>query len=354
MGFFWNAPENAGPSMWHVARFWDRAPRILRPQNRSMPSVFSDSSIRKPRRMNVGDVKRLCEFFRSYYGGSDWYLHIEEDRIRSILEDTNVIGLVATNRNGDFIATIFARPLVHTDGEILIGSGHEKQAYMVEGLCVHKDWRGKHLAGWMIAWVDYSINQTGPYPIFWSREYIARIHGSDISFDTYGFFRIPNISPSHTPSPYTVTPVERTDFEELWNVSVKRWDQGSRVVVTKPYNSSNYQVWNIHEYYIVTIDTRRRTRTDNQIIWEVIWTGRRNEKGGLLISSEVPREMLEALCFQHLRSGILFLTEKHMDFNAKSLGDWKIQTSGHHATYIYNYMPPMFWKCNVAFLRDEL
>ncbi len=355
MSYFWGTPENAGPSMWHVGKFWDREPRILRPKNRSAPPSFIDPWIRNPRRMNVGDVKRVCEFFRSYYGGADWYLQVEEDRIRSLLQDPNVIGLVSTTKNGEFIATIFARPLVQPGSVILIGSGIEEQAFMVEGLCVHKDWRGKHLAGWLISWVDYIINQTKAYPVLWTREYMARIHGSDVSFDTYGYFDISN-TPSHPTSPSThiVTPVDRSEFEELWNVSVQRWSKDSRIVVTKPYASSNYQVWSIGEYYIVTIDTRRRTRNNNQIIWEVIWTGRRNPHGGLLVSEMVSREMLEALCFQHLRSGLLFLTEKHMNFDVGSLGNWKIQTSGHHATYIYNYMPPMFWKCRVALLHDDL
>jgi GNAT superfamily N-acetyltransferase len=345
-----------------VAKFWDRRVRPLRPQNRARPTAFDGQT--EPAVLQGQDAVRVSEFWRRYYGGEDWWLDVGPTEVRAILEDTTGLALGVSDGDGVLMGTILCRSIVPAGAKLCVGTDVSLPiAYRIEGLCVHPDWRGKHLAGWLIAWVDYQMNREGPNAFFWAREVPAAIHGTNISLHTYSYCRITDlrIARQRYMSVQAIR-ISWSDICKMWANSATGWRSSDRIVGTRLFSedAERMEAWTNNEsgQVVILADTMRRTREDNEPIWEVQWCGWRTLSGNLLPARQEDdfRRLLETAATADTRKGVLFASDVWMQGGAKQGWPlpWKFGTSGFHAIYIYNYMPPTFWTCELIALRSEV
>ncbi len=356
MSRFWNTKENAGPTLWDVARVWDRDPRPLRPRNRQEPEIFPPFT--RPLQLTEEDAEAVTTFWHREYKGSDWRFQANMEWVRGLLRNTTTI-VLGVRDSRDLVGTIVARPLLK-QGAIWLGTKAFPQAYMIEGLCIAEQWRGKHLAGWLIAWIDYVTNMNGPKPIFWCKEITSGIHGTDIALHTYAYVPVRSVLAQGTPR-IPVAEIDPAAFQRMWAASSSHWvDSGSIVVSHIDMDGMRVFETVLHSraYYVVIQDTQRRT--DVGPIWEVAWCGYR--ESGILMPTNRRKEpfvtwkgVLEATC-AFLREGLLFTTDAETHGGAHSGWDlpWVFGKSGYHATYMYGFMPPAFWSCTLHWVRREL
>lgn len=352
---FWSTTETAGPTTWDVLRFWDH-PRPLRPVARSRPSPFGLWTA--PDRASVADAHALTTFWRTYYGGEDWTYEPEADWVASQLKDSNTIALVVRNQQaGAIVGSIVCRSLTGPAGYFRLGTHGLANAYIIEGLCIHPDWRGKHLAGWLIAWIDHLANQNGPQAFFWSREALPK----DITYvasHQYGYVRLRDLSTGPQLSARADNDTMEVDwatFRRIWTSYIQRWDTLGEAAFPTSLPEDPLRVWRCGSHYVVVSDTRRRVRQWGGKVWEVQFCGDLYEptrqQGDARRMLEVVGSLLAAE-----GDGLLFVG------SAPWLGGcvsswprpWIVGTAGVHTTYIYNYMPPVFHRLATLFLRNEM
>ena len=289
----------------------------------------------------------------------------EADWVSKILETcTRGGGLMLGVWDGeDLIGTIACRPL----GRTVVGlSVSLARAFMIEGLCVSPKWRGKHLAGWLIAWVDHWMNQDGPNAFFWSRETPTPVLGTAISCTTYAYLRIPTLP---TSGPVDIKSLALKDLKAMWDLSATSWAyEDASTVVPTTLDCKGLRAWIDTEGRIVLLaDSQRRVRETGAPIYEVVWCGK-SDREAIVLSCPTEedrdwmRRMLEVLADRILPmdptngGGLLFATTALHQGGAQPSWShpWTYGTSGCHATYIYNYMPPAFWNCRTILARAEI
>lgn len=356
---FWYCSDTAGPGLLDVARVWDREPRVLRQHNRSKPDpwVFGKDIYIQPVKLQPTHAAQVADFWREHYGGSDWWLDATDEWVREVLahKATMALGLFQKG-TGNLLGTIVSRPAVQESAYILVGEYASLQdARVIEGLCIHKDQRGHHLAGWLIAWMDYWTHSLRPTVHFWFREVGAQAPTTEVTRATWAYARISELPTSSL----ALRPLTQSEFTALWEASVPTWRHAKVVLGSKPFmdnkNSDCWDIWQHENQIVVLLNTRRRTRPANEPIWEVAWCG--EVRQGLLYPGlRTAQLLIEAAAQQGKREGLVFVTDEPHRGGASSAWQslWHFGTSGMQLTYVYNYMPPAFWNCEVQLLRDEL
>ncbi len=420
---FWHSSETAGPSMMDVARFWDREPRILRRQRRTQPPPLPPLS--SPIRLTTEHTTQVAAFWRAQYRGADWWLDAEESWVQTVLSSPKnyVLGVF---HNNTLVGTIVSRPAVGESENpnrsvgslILLGEkGYIHDSRVIEGLCVDKAWRGKHLAGWLIAWIDYWTDRIKPTVHFWLREVpYTWIQTTELCAHVYGFVKtadLPQITAIQRPLPERMV---FSEFQKLWQEAMYNWRSPTSFISTTPFSERGeeecWEVWKYQKWLIVIQNTRRKTSPENLPIWEVAWIGLEKTPGHRVESGEIcrhfqslvaspdlkydtihgsptakavgdshnlssfsslpgqymprteedpsPRSSLEAVAVciadRYKKQGVLFGTDAPYQggLNRELPTPWKFGTSGKHLTYIYNFMPPTFWWCSIHMPRLEL
>ena len=370
---FWGATETAGPTPMDVMRVWDRQPRFLRPHNRTRPPPFQASQtlvpIPAPTLLGPSHMGTIAAFWREHYGGTDWVLDASVSWVRTQLSVPGTITLGVMGGEGGeggegLIGTVVGRPV---GSSVAIGTkGRERDMYVIEGLCIHRKYRGKHLAGWLIAWIDYYVSRNGPQVMVWAREtgtFDASV--THISANIYGYIRCEDAAKHRAAA--SITRVPWSEFLDVWDTSSPAWDRSNAVFPTSLRVASHVplDVWRctVSGLVIVVSDTGRRTRggiDGSQTIWEVVWMGVWKREGALVPLTEShpqSRPVLEAIAANISEdSGLLFATDAaHQGGIHRSWApEWHVGTSGYHMTYLYNYMPPCFWKCRYMLPRIDI
>ena len=155
----------------------------------------------------------------------------------------------------------------------------------------------------------------------------------------------------------------------MWDVSASKWvHENPHTIVPNSLDCKGLHAW-IDDAGRITVmaDSNRHVRNTGEPIYEVVWCGRSNRETTTLFCAEEKdrrpiRNMLEVLASSILasdptcRGGLLFVSSALHQGGANSdwSHPWSVGTSGCHATYIYNYMPPAFWNCRAIFARSEL
>lgn len=344
---FWSTPETAGPTVWDVLRFWDQ-PRPLRPKGRSRPPPFGPWEA--PTRVEAADVPAITQFWTDHYNGADWVFRPEPEWIAALLSTSNTFALIVRN-GGAVVGSIVCRGI--SDGPFRLGSLTLPNAYMIEGLCIHPDWRGQHLAGWLIAWVDHLANATAPQAFFWSREAPPR-DPTYVASHTYAYLPLSGVA-SRRLEETGLTVVPWDTFRRIWASYVPRWDgsgEAAEAAFPTQLPMDPLLVWRKADVYAVVSDTRRWTR-DGRKIWEVQFCG---DLYAPWEAKEGARDVLESIgaVLVSKENGLLFVTSAPWQGGCTNWPGWVVGTAGHHTTYIYNYMPPVFHRLATLFLRNEL
>lgn len=374
---FWDQEDTAGPSMMDVARFWDRQPRYLRTTNRGRPSPFSAGSNgnwMSPTFLLPVHATAVADFWATHYGGTDWRFVLDVEDVQDILREDRILALGVFNSNRTLVGTIVARPLTDMGVKLCIGStGRAEGAYVVEGLCIDPAWRGKHLAGWLISWVDFLLSRERPRLYVWSRESPTALSLTNIASAQYAY-----IHSSRLPAdldPQWVTEMSWSSFREAWVASTPHWSSATAMFPTAlPKTAKHLEIWR-HELWgivLVLSDTRRRIKRTEEKIWELQWCGSVSQQGLLqpwatkgdarvaqmlaYILSQKGGQKTKNAAAAARTGAVLFVTDApHQGGATTEWGDpWVFGTSGYHNTYVYNYMPPAFWSMTVMLPRWEL
>lgn len=342
---FWATSDVAGPTAWDVLRIWDRSPRYMRQNPRCRPAPLPPFS--EPVRLGSADVKELASFWSTEYRGNDWKLVATEDWVRPLLENASNL-ILAAKHQGRIVGTIACTGL----GPTRMGPTTFPVLFCIEGLCIAPPWRGNHLAGWLIAWVDHFMNQTGPRAFLWSRESPTCTDISYISSHTYGYIDTTYISAIDTQGLPVLSSVRFEEFQSAWTAAAASWDASYALFPTSLLHPLS--VWRCGDTYLAVADTRRIS-TAGANIWEVVWCG---TFAAPFAGSEDARRMLETLVVEGAfpRGALVFCTSAPYQggITRHWPRPWIYDTAGVHTTYLYNFMPPAFHDLRVLLPRVDL
>lgn len=358
---FWSH-TTAAPTWWHASGFAHLEPRFLRLEPPTLPPSCPEIRTLPVDRLTAAtaatdDVAtRIAQFWRRAYTGSDWYLDATAAMVRTYLEDPAVILLAAVQVDGVIEGTVVATPL--SPGEVTMSHGARlDRVYVVEGLCVSAAYRGRGLAGHLIALIDATIVRLhGPTALLWSRE-LSRVpyFSTAIQTATYAFLRCADVRGR------VAMPVAWPwdDVCALWTAN--RW-RFLGIVASLPDNRRGTLCgWKVTidgaEKLVIVSNTGRRTHAGLPI-HEVVWCGWMPTSSILYAAAagQDYRRVIEAIATQY--EGLLFASSAIQGGQASKAwedeGLWRVGTSGIHAWYIYNYLPPAFGNCEIHALREEL
>ena len=341
---FW-ALNEASPKLWHTLGYWNAD--FLRKTPCPCPTVLPGFS--QYRRLTIYDIDSVCAFMKDHYGDSDWYIDADPSWLRTYFEDPSVIILGLFDEN-TLVATILSTPI--SPGNTYIGSyTYFRTIRVIEGLCVHKQFRKKGIAAYMISAMDYETSRTEPCIHLWSRELPSKpVFSTHLNAKTYGYIDCSVAKPT-----MNTTRMPWDEFSTLWENSSIHWvhTNPNSIVSTLPSNRrGGLTVWSVEcgseKIILIISDTKRKTKQDHSAIWEVIWVGK--IESSLLVPSTTHPYCIESVASQ-LKGLVFVMTE----YGISSWNyPWRIGTSGIHAWYIYNYLPPTFGNCELHTVREEL
>jgi hypothetical protein len=210
----------------------------------------------------------------------------------------------------------------------------------VEGLCISDDMRGAGLAGTMIAAIDYYTSSATPNALMWCRELSADpgVFTTAASIKTYAYI----VGATAARAGVTPMKIPWHEFKSGWN-PYRYTTEPHTVIAETPINrNGGLDVWSTEflgrSYTTVVLHTQRRTLKTNQPIYEIIW-------------SSCPNQYVYTAVSAQYKKGIVFTTEADESWRGQG---WVYGRSGVHATYMYNYLPPIFRNCEFIMIREEI
>jgi hypothetical protein len=325
---FWSV-TTAAPQWWHT--LLPTKPGFLRTNPAPSPSV-SNLAIR---RASISSAEPIAAFWNTYYCGSDWYMDVSTNWVANYLRDPDVVVLYAHDASLNIKATIVSSPVSQTP--VVMSHGGHIRLRCIEGLCVADDMRGAGLAGTMIAAADYYTSVAEPQAHIWCRELPVDpgVFTTAASIKTYAY--IPGAAARAAAVPVKIPWHE---FKTTWN-PYRYTTHLNTIIAEAPRNRNNgIDVWSTEyggrSYITVVLHTQRRIKKTHQPIYEIIWSSSPNQHIYTSVSSQY-------------KNGIVFTTDAD-----ESWKEWNYGRSGVHATYMYNYLPPIFRNCEFIMIREEI
>ncbi len=345
---FWST-SSAAPSLWMATGLQTLRPSVIR---KDAPSYPKQPQRTHTRRSMQSDTKIIAEFWRSHYKGHEWKYDPSPGVVESLLEsyiiDPSVYIFLLFTDTDLLIATIvsaFAGPTHMSHGAVL------NECRIIEGLCVHTEYRGDGLAGYMIAYMDAVTSATIPSIHMWAREYpIAPPLTTAFSVKTYAY-----VIGSKAKKLVHYTTMNIEVFNLLWKKYSTGWTHSTEpaIVCSQPVLRRNDLHAFISNNIVAVITNTRRVAVGHEegsALWEVVWCGRLH-----IDKLEPILHMSEAQDFlTSVAAGlgcILFASGTDHDV---WLAPWQHGRSGVHAWYLYNYVPPAFGSCALHMIREEI
>jgi hypothetical protein len=330
---FWSH-TSAVPSAWQVSGFATLKPRYIR----TMPPIEMTNPVSDTQifRATSALTHTISAFLTAYYGGSDWSIHVD---LSTYINDPHVI-VLCMRKETTLIGMIVSTPL--TAGKTYMSHGGIVDMRVIEGLCIHPEYRSKGLAGILINQMDmYTHTLFGPTAHLWSREMATTpFFSTALTTQMYGYIHCEVAA---------YTPCEQMPWKMFvghWRESCRKWLDKPCIVADTPLNRRNdLTVWIADANVAVIANTRRTSGSD--ILWEVVWCGILDK--GLLWPLDECGDFLESVA-ANIGHGILFTS----DYVRKWKKPWIYGTSGYHSWYMYNYIPPAFRTCKIHAIREEL
>ncbi len=332
-----------------AAGFQTLRPRILR---KDAPSFPKQPPHTYTRRGIFTDKFSIAEFWRLYYKGYSWKYDptpgILESLVESYIVDPDVFIFLLFTNAGVLIATIVSSPA----GPIHMSHGGVLNACrVIEGLCVHPEYRGEGVAGYMIGYMDAFTSASEPSVHMWAREYpIAPPLTTAFSVKHYSYVVGPKAKKLVH---YTAMNMEA--FNLLWKKYSIGWTHSTEpaIVSTQPVLRRNDLFACISNNIIVVITNTRRVAVgdeDGVSLMEVLWCGRLDfDKLEPILKMSEAQDLLTSVAAD--LGCILFASGGSDDI---WLAPWQHGRSGVHAWYLYNYVPPAFGSCALHMIREEI
>jgi hypothetical protein len=327
---FWSN-TTAAPQWWHT--LFPTRPGYLRIEPAQPIPPPHPYTIR---RASIQIAVHIAAFWNTFYRGDDWYMDISEHWVKSYLMDPDVIILYAHDAE-HIKATIVSSPV--SSIPVVMSHGGRIPLRCIEGLCLADDVRGKGLAGTMIAAVDSVTSQRGPCAHIWYKELPTDpgVFTTAASIKTYAYIQSERATFIDMP----ITAVPWHEFSRSWNPYRYIHPEQHTVVSETPLQrNQSIDVWNVdykgRSVCVVVLHTHRRTLKTHQPIYEIIWASLINNDIFTRVSSQY-------------KNAVVFTTDADASWNG-----WIYGRSGVHATYMYNYLPPLFRNCEFICIREEI
>jgi hypothetical protein len=337
-GGFWSSASTAAPQWWRT--LFPTRPGFLRTHPAPPPVPPANITIR---RAGAASIMPITAFWNACYRGADWYMDVSVDWVARYVNDPDVLVFYAHDAEYNIRATIVSSPVSPTP--VVMTHGARTPLRCIEGLCVHEAMRGHGLAGTMIAAVDaYTSASAAPVAHMWSRELPTDpgVFTTAASVKTYAYF-----NSAAAPAPALATPhrVPWHAFVATWN-PYRHTDAATPAIISEtPLNrNQGIDVWSTglaggRTHTIAVLHTQRRSAANHAPILEIIW------------SSHPPNMDVYAAVSARYTGAIVFTTDADESWAAAG---WVYGRSGVHATYVYNYLPPVFRNCEFIMLREEI
>ena len=345
---FWST-SSAAPSLWLAAGFQTLRPCVLR---KDAPSFPKQPPQTYTRRGVSTDTNSIAEFWRLYYKGSTWKYDptpgIIESLVESYIVDPEVFIILLFTSADVLIATIVSAPA----GPIHMSHGGVLNACrVIEGLCVHPEYRGEGVAGYMIGYMDAITSAKEPSVHMWAREYpIAPPVTTAFSIKNYAY-----VIGKQAKKLVEYNKMNMEAFNLLWKKYSSGWAQSTEpaIVCTQPVLRRNDLYAFISNNIIVVITNTRRVAVGEEMgtpLMEVLWCGHLSVDNlePILHMSEA-QDLLTSVAAD--LGCILFASGGNDDI---WLAPWQSGRSGVHAWYLYNYVPPAFGSCAYHMIREEI
>jgi GNAT superfamily N-acetyltransferase len=315
-------------------RFNEAAPSLLDTWLRCEPRYLRTNPPPKPNLGNFtcerGTTKHateICDFWSEHYKGDGWSMRMPPELLTKYLDDFAVYCILLRLGN-QLIGTIFSTP----SGAVMSHGVEMPELRVIEGLCVHSDYRRKGVAGLLIGYIDWLLSARGPSPHMWSREesMIAGIISTCVSRKIYSYRNCWKRTGSRAKK------LSYDEFMERYKVIRFK---APYIHSIKPNSwRGDLDYWELKDNLVVIANTRRITNRGAPI-YEIVMSEPRN----------IPSYFLDEIC-ENYDSGQIFTTQL---FETLSL-EWTLGASGTHAWYLYNFIPPAFGYTNVTMVREEL
>jgi hypothetical protein len=347
---FWSTTE-AAPSLLMAAGFQTITPRYIRTEPVTSPAHPTNTvTIRAQPKHTRG----IADFWRTHYAGAEWKYDqthgVLETLVESYINDLSVYFFILLNTvSNTIVATIVSAPA----GPVQMSHGGAlPQCRVIEGLCVHREHRGKKYAGYLISYMDAQTSRSGPVAHLWARELPFQPPiTTAFSTKTYAYVIA---SQARKIVSYTHMNVETLGL--LWKTYSSSWIDSTEpvLVCSEPILRRNdIHVFKAADHTIAVITNTRRVAVGAQegaALWEVLWCGslRSGKLEPLLTMSEV-QDFLASIATE--LGGILFASG---GIDELWLAPWQPGRSGIHAWYLYNYVPPAFGSCALHMIREEI
>ena len=106
----------------------------------------------------------------------------------------------------------------------------------------------------------------------------------------------------------------------------------------------------------MVVSPTERVSATGTPIYEIVWSGKYTE--GVLAPAHGDlsfQQLLNGIACLLPAGGVLFGTSDPCGGGVQAgWAGWNVGTSGVHALYMYNYMPPAFGACRIHTIREEL
>jgi len=355
---FWSS-TTAAPTIWDVMSI-AHIPKYIRTKPADYPAVPDGFTL--PVRFFRADAATVAEFWKQNYGGDDWYLDSDADFVMRYLTRNNVyiFGIYATDKC-KLVGTIVSTPI--TEGSVIMSHGAAlANMRVIEGLCIHREYRGSGIAGYLIGYMDAFTSRLNTVPVvhIWGRELSkSSVISTALRTDTYAYKVC-----TRKPSNGLLKSMPWGDFNKAWISSSTLWlEETPRIIATRPYIiQAGLDIWiypvdvvSQYKPIIVVSNTHRKTRTTHQPIYEVVWCG--------YIHHNILYPAKRSVQYKHMLNdisnryeGLLFASSAVYNGGATEEwgAEWNYGKSGVHVWNIYNYIPPSFGNCELLTIRNEL
>lgn len=339
---FWEDSEYAGPGPADLIRFWDRAPRTLRHNEREiLPVLTIDSGFTvQPKEATPADAKEIAVFWNSYYREGSWKFNCNYQYVENVLNRGFI--LIVRNGNKELIATFVARIL--NDG--LFCGSLNSQCALLEGFVIHDNYRKKGLGSVLLAHMDravYARPELRNAILIWFREHASAagpVPQLPLAILQYTFCMMDKIPAykgrASKPLPEMVQKIVKTVYQNY----------RSQLTLLSCETTDPDLYWFLAGPALIGIaDTHRYDNTTGRPFWEVMFAANIAEphftnlrEPIMMAARELPSE-----------KGILFASNSLTRGNlTRPAPNWVIG-GGYLSIHIYNWMPPAFFTGDLLF-----
>jgi len=337
---FFSDPEYAGPGPIDVLKFWDFGGYTLRTKPRKSNPLFQfPNSTEKATAVlaTVEDAKKIAVFWNNYYKGDDWNFACSWADVARWINSGFILLL---KHESEIVGTF----VCHVLSGVFCGK-FNIQAALIDGLVVAPWLRGKGVASFLLAAMDYTIYNRPDLNqaiVIWFREHnsrIAAVNQNPICILEYSFVKINEIQKRNK---YATDANPELVMKHLTTIY-----QTSRDEFTLLLNSVDDPdvYWFMSLNSIVGIAYTHRVATGNYTIWEVVFAA--NLEMPYFTNLQIPIEMaaLKLPCVK----GLLFASNSKSRGNKPMSAPWTTGNSGYLTTHVYNWMPPTFLNGDILF-----